>query len=308
MTSRRGFTMLEVILAAVLGALLVGVCLTMFSLLSNSQRAAERVADRQIELATLRDTLQAAFRQLVVNQRQRPRLNPQGGVAATAIPTTGPRADGSADGAEPESTGGAPPRIVLAKDARNQVQSLELVMSRAPISVRLRDGHTALANPEAGGGVRGRFELRPEPKTSGWAVWYVARATSTDAEERSVGEGERRLAGGLKQFRFTFWRTGKRPDGKTSGRLEKFQEFTATDVTEVPAYIEAEVETNEGQKHRWMFEVAYIIGREQETMPEVDPALSSRLQERRRGLLDGGRGGNDQPAGRKPTEGSRKPE
>lgn len=331
MIAARGFSMLEVLLASVLGVMLISVCVSMFFMLNQAQARAERSTDRQIELATLHSTLQSSFRQLVLNTRSRPR---PGQPAATpngqpANPTTPPASanpalpDQPAPGqpapgtpgtgstsadrpADPAAASGdppkGPPRLYLAKDPTTGVQSLELVMARAPIALKLKDGTAAFANPEAGGGVRGRFELRPEPSTNGWSVWYTAFAASDGPEGPRVGMGERRLAGGLKKFDWTFQKTGKTPDNKPTGLLEKLTELRAADTSEIPAYVEVDVETVEGQKANWMFEISFTIGREQESMPARDPELSQRLSDRRKADTATGRTlRGDKPA--KPSEG-----
>ena len=328
MKARRGFTMLEVLLASVLGVMLIGVCLSMFVLLNQAQARVERSTDRQVELATLHNALQSSFRQLVLNARARavrpgqnapaqPQGQPNGqpvnpdnkaaaaalgDPAATTFATTSATSSAiDPDHAAAEASKG-PARLLLVKDPTSGLQSLEVVLARAPIALKLKDGSAALANPEAGGGTRGRFELRPEPATNGWAVWYTAFAATDGPDGPRSGMGERRLAGGLKKFNWTFQKTGKKPDGKSTGLLEKLTELRAVDTSEIPAYVEVDVETVEGQKANWMFELGFTIGREQESMPALDPDLTQRLLGRRKADTVGGSGTrNPKPA--KPTDG-----
>jgi hypothetical protein len=172
-------------------------------------------------------------------------------------------------------------------------QSLEIVLPRAPIPPSLRlptrgwaaQGFDVDSGPEVygiSGAVRGIFELRPNGSRElylenhgmapsggerqgrefepGWTLWWrpvfpdeVARIQmgipeSTEDILRAASEAYP-LVRGIKKCRFLAFDNAYRKPV-----------YAARTATDLPAYIEVEIETYSGIYSNWMFEVGWING------------------------------------------------
>ncbi|MEZ6244042.1 MAG: prepilin-type N-terminal cleavage/methylation domain-containing protein [Phycisphaerales bacterium] len=298
--SRRGFTLLETILASTVAALVLLAALSMFLTLARTEQTLAARFDQTNEMAWLQLTVRRALLSLVMDEN-------------TSV-------DDDGNWIVPEGQD-LPPRgrIMLAPDplaeayvatgkwkrpdGAAQMQRFEVVLDAPPVP-------DALMGPAAGwatrapadamdfsladiagedtGGVRGVFELRPDgvrerimrsvglagedwpvrednDPRAGWTLWW---------REYSVAEIGALTAGGTLQ-----------PDDATTPegqeRLmrayplvrgieairwmifsdsQRTEAYAALAQKDLPAYIELEVRTTTGKYANWMFEVAWRIG------------------------------------------------
>lgn len=81
---RRGFSMIELILAAVLGVLVLAACWGLMSVTRASEKRSQLRADGLRELAQMHETLSRVFRTLVMLDRDRTPRARAGGAAGAA--------------------------------------------------------------------------------------------------------------------------------------------------------------------------------------------------------------------------------
>lgn len=203
---------------------------------------------------------------------------PVGKEAAAKVIADAKKASGKPGGgrgaAEEDDT--MPPRVLLERDSAGGGQRLELVVAGSPWSVRVRDGTSILPMPEAGGGVRGAFELRPDTQGPGLAMyWRVFALGDGPAAEREA-LGEARICGGISTFAWELFKTNE-----STGQLEGRADLVARTPAKLPAYAEVKARFVDGSVVNWMFEVAYVVGREQDTLPIVPATLAARLADAR---------------------------
>jgi hypothetical protein len=163
-------------------------------------------------------------------------------------------------------------RARLAGAARPESpQRLEVVLSRWPVPRGLAEERRAALGsraadrvppPGPGGAVRCAFELRPG-RDGTWAMWWrplplienggrAARDTDPAQDPNAV-----QLISGLTKCRWTAF-----------DNRERKSEIASTWATDLPAYVELEIETAAGPSANWMFEVAWGNGKE---VPEEAP-------------------------------------
>ncbi|MGH7133922.1 MAG: PulJ/GspJ family protein [Phycisphaerales bacterium] len=232
MNNRRGFTVIELALATLLGSLIVAVCLGVFGAIARGDERSQRRAQQVFELSRAHTTMQKAARLLVMDQ---PNILMQA------------------------MTGGAPaaptgrPRIILERDAETGWQRLELVVAEPPIlGSKAKAGD---ADPLAKyAAVRGAFELRPDDeknpdsKSLYWVNYVPGRAEMKEVNSESL------IATGLSRVN---WRLAKtNAETKKLVRLEEAQIGAWNDL---PAFVEVGVETIDGVKNEWMFEVCWSV-------------------------------------------------
>lgn len=137
-------------------------------------------------------------------------------------------------------------------------QRFEMLLADAPIRDSGAPGTSVVeddlpAAPElltpVGRVVRGAFELRPTETNDGreipgsWSIWWV----QADGDGRATSSI--RVAEGLS---YVHWRCFQKRE-----RLDTYQ---AIGSTELPAYIEMDVETTSGLTASWMFEIGWFTG------------------------------------------------
>ena len=248
----RGFTLLETVMAAALGGMIVAVCLSVFALVDRTDSAMSRRAQQVSDLSLVHQAMQRSLMSLVMVPRAPVGINSEGG--QNAAPGPGERrfvlefADEQID---PRLLG--EPRIVPVGD-RVDTQRLELVLSRPPLpglSTQRRGRET----DASAGGVHGAFELRPtrpeelagsisvrRNKPAGMSLWWMPIDTTTSRESL--------LVSGLSVFQWKVFRDRERVD-----------EFHVARWHNLPAYVEVEIETIDGVYATWLFEVDSIIAR-----------------------------------------------
>jgi prepilin-type N-terminal cleavage/methylation domain-containing protein len=196
---------------------------------------------------------------------------------------TGSPAAGSGD--ETSTEEGPRPRVIIGFDLTAQAmgerefdpqavrigtpQVIEVVLSQPPAGYALPSWMTD-ADVQglnlSGGGVRGVFELRPDPdQLAAWALWWrPVREDGSPWSETFELERERnafRLAGNITLFRAQVF-IGN----------ERWTEYNATVTNDLPAYFEVEIRTGDGLYANWMFEVGWTTGEERHEMTEAELA------------------------------------
>lgn len=295
---RRGFTLLEMMLAASLASVVVLSTLSLLFAMRQSARLTDQRAQMAADGATLHRALTQAFNMIVVAppERANPRAPAATPVATPSAspgpggnsPGTGSASEGAGAGASGAAGAGSgagagarreptrPPRIALSRDAQTGQARLELAVGTPPVAVRDRDGRAVTNGPA--GFMRGALELVPSPARPGEStlIWKVLElpageggvdATSaTAALETATGDnaytawasGQRRTVG-----QQTIVTGVRRLDWRfyrtTNGTLEPVTQLESTTSQELPAYAEVQVELASGFAARWVFEIGWMV-------------------------------------------------
>jgi hypothetical protein len=190
-TRQRGFTLLETILAASLGALLVLVCMGVFGAIERTDRSAANRARETEMLGRVHTVMERIFADLVISENP---INTEGGTIRNALATgrltgiSGKTDDGKDQEAPDSARNGesTPPpreRIMLGADRNPRlaavmhnlkvgggaVQRLEVLVTKPPVPIGF--GRSTLAEVveamavEPVGAMRGVLELRPDATT-----------------------------------------------------------------------------------------------------------------------------------------------
>ena len=258
----RGFTLLETVMAAELGGLIVAVCMSVFGLVDRTDSAMNSRAQQVSDLSLVHQAMQRSLLSLVMSPRA-----PAG--LADQNEDDPPRDTGdqrfilefATDEIDPRLLG--EPKTVPPEDRVN-TQRLELRLSRPPMpgmSTRRRGQET----PESVGGVHGAFELRPtQPdelagsahtrrgKPLGMSLWWTPIDTSTTRETL--------LASGLNVCQWKVFRDRERVD-----------EFGVTYWHNLPAFVEMEIETINRVYATWLFEIDATVARPSALQPTNRP-------------------------------------
>ncbi|MBL8765190.1 MAG: hypothetical protein JNM07_13070 [Phycisphaerae bacterium] len=265
----RGFTLLEVTLAAILGATVVMACSAMFMSLDRGQRLAETKLKERQELVRTHRTVTRALRLLLMSDLKAP-AKPIG-AAASDVPDPGAN---------------LPRRMTLEPDATLvdgvRFQRFELVLRADPIylhesaldqpgsdaNARAKNATSSAAPAFGGGGsvIRGVFEVRPAspapgagiptPRPAGPSLWW--RIIPPDG---SVG-GEVELVRDLASVHWI-----------ARAKNESSDTLRALRPDDLPAYIQLKLQTRSGGWADWMFEVMWRSGSEDQTADETDDGV-----------------------------------
>ncbi len=291
---RRGFTLLEVALAAALGALVALGAVAMIGAISRADRQQAARSEAAVELERTQRAMQTVFNS----------LHMMTGSTPTGAPV------GQERPSEPARLSLGPDRELLRSMQRSGgVQRLEVVINRPPLPgidalaadwARRREYEAAAFSSARGWRDPGEaeligartprrvaFELRPEPAPPNaapdapttWTLWYrpvgVSAANELDATSAALGGdappedldpaaaarlGAYPLVTGLVQCE---WRVFT--------NRERVTEFEAWQASELPAFIEMELRTASGAYANWLFEVAWLSGAEHQN--GADPAV-----------------------------------
>jgi hypothetical protein len=284
----RAFTMLETLMAASLGAIVVLACLGIFASMDRTDRATALRFDQTSALSRVHLVMTRVFGNLVMSDVQ---IDAGGGREATPE--------------EGVDIRGVRPRIMLEGDGSPSLkgslraagiggggrpQRLEVVVSRAPVPAMMTSARgeamaMALYEPSiyAGPATRGVFELRPElpreraralgvpgidPRRPGYTLWWRPLPHESGGAEGELFSMEPEkdpmavpIASGLEKCRWIAFSKRERKDA-----------FRALQFQDLPAYMEMEVRTTTGLTANWMFEVDWING------PETQEELEERQQ------------------------------
>lgn len=287
--TRRAFTLLETVLAAVIGSLVVLSGYAVFASLNAAERSLSRRADEQVQMAQLQRTMQRAFSSLLLAPTPMGTQQPTGGAAGVGGVTAG----AASETAEQPTL---PPRFILGPETDERIsrltqrakfaagggggkvaspQRLELTLHRHPIvappsqrvpGLTLVEASEA-AQQDAAGGVRGAFVLTPDEASerslaedgrTGWTLWWQPMVGSDDTAPVPVATG----------LVYCQWQVFK--------DRQMHAELTAGVPADLPAYVQLEVETLAGLYANFMFELAWTVGDEPGSLieePEPAPSL-----------------------------------
>lgn len=334
--SRRGFTMLEVSLAAVIGGLIVLASLGVFSALDRADLTLKSRFDHSMQMSRLQTVMRRTFVNLAMSTKTPPRNRPAGGrtTAQQSAPTP------AAAAAEPQNQPGAvqdeqqipePPRVILGFDDRLGPVEMQLLTKfgtgpNVPATWRPQRLEVVLSRPPVPipkGGASGVF---PEAGT-GLDEFSDSNSVSASRLFRGIYELQATLPGtrgpnGERPRPFTTWSLWWRPmpppitpEAGSEGEVREFQlappSLIASDLT----YLRWQFFDDRTLKHE--FSTAYYLGLpayvqlEVQTasgiwaswMFEVDFQLaneSSADQQRQGGGTIGG-GGGGRPINRTPA-------
>lgn len=297
--SRRGFTILELSLAAALGGLVLLAALGVFSSLDRGDRVLAARAVQNTGLEMVSGALEKAIGTLVMETGGQT----LGGKKPGAVADAKPAPDGDSENADRGSDKpAARPRFLLENDATpglpgmpavaeaiggtggsarmvggamSAPQRLELVLARHPVPVDVRPRNILevadtgkvggkAPNQESPRAVRGEFDLRPEarkPGADGPLTWTLWWRPI----ERRVGDSGVETFVGMDDLAVPL------ATGLLSARWSVFYEEAWKDthstgaVLELPAYVRLQVTTAAGLEADWLFEVGWKMG------PEFQP-------------------------------------
>lgn len=286
-TTRRGFTIVETVLAIVIGGLVLMGCVSVFLTTARAEKAYSQRFERTSELWTTQLATRRTFLNLLMQEQT----------------TTGAAADGS--------TTAARPRLILEPDPAapgdqfgNRPQRLEVTVGRSPVPAIVgsqigawlveedRAASLDFASEElSSGAIRGVYELRPSgtretlmmnlglmevdtkllrrmetDPPAGWTLWWrpilstellqlEAGATPSPDTSGSTDDITARLAGaipllrGVENLRWQVFKSDERSDA-----------YAGTGITDLPAFAELEIVLINGQYASWMFEIGWVTG------------------------------------------------
>jgi prepilin-type N-terminal cleavage/methylation domain-containing protein len=293
---RRGFTLLELLMASLLATIIALTALGVIASVARADRASDQRTDAMLALAQIHKTFQRTFRSVLLDlpQRRVPAngASPQAGRANTGQAGQSGQSGGAEDRPAPK------PRVLLTEDESTGQQTLEVQLSLHPIlgmvngqprpeyqrfqpvrgifEVREEAANLAERQQQIEQAATGRVTQGPSqgPLQGPLAIWWVPLTKDGSPEEGA----QVRVAGNLRSVKWQFARTG---ETKT---LEKFSTGQFADWSQIPAYVELEVETMGGQRGNFMYEIAGTTGKPPgEANPDDD--LPAALVERLGGTL-----------------------
>jgi hypothetical protein len=299
--SRRGFTVIETVLAASLGALVMIGVLAIFAAMDRTDAAAARRFDETAMMTRLHVVMERVWSDLLIQDES----NPNGAAAQNS----GGRNNAQPDFQAPDNARNgvaqqqARPRIVLDSDPSPDLkatmqnagmgagapQRLEVVLAHPPVP----PGYDNTTAPElqmqltslGAMAARGVFELRPDsatpperldpgekvsPDAGSWTLWYRPMPPQPAlvqpdpyALEPMKDPSAVRLATGLLRCNWSVYITLKDPTtGQSTGKRDKLPNLQAMKLQDLPAYVEMKVTTSSGLSADWMFEVGWGFGPE----------------------------------------------
>lgn len=256
--SRRGFTMLETVLAVAVGSLVVTAAFGMIASVRMSDRSLADQAHDMNELARVQLAVRGAFDNL--------HAAPPGTIRSAMGDSSEEAVDTVLNTSFPNPVPGAAARLEMTTGTNPR---LEIVLSRplldrpppTPQDTNDRDlGSLALITAEQLPGHRGAFELRRDPNEPFPALWWVPLPpkdipAGVVFDEDSLPRA-RKLCGAVRELTWTAFIDSQR-----------VPLVRAIEKSQLPAYIELEIETAGGGYGNWMFELGWTVGPELEAPP-----------------------------------------
>lgn len=328
MTTRRtqlraAFTIIETVLAIVIGGLVLLGCVSVFLTTARAEKAYSQRFERTNELWTTQLATRRTFLNLLMQEQT----------------TTGAPADGTDPAVDPVR-----PRLILETDPAapetvlgGRPQRLEVTVGRSPVPAIMgsqigawlveedRAASLDFASTEiSSGAIRGVFELRPsgvreaimmnlgimEPDTRllkqmesdpppGWTLWWrpilsdelLGLEGGLPPSPDLAGTEEEitnRLAGAIVLLRGVDalrWQIFKSD--------ERVDSYAGTGITDLPAFAEMEISLINGQYASWMFEIGWVTGED----PTDGDGAGTDDEDDPNGGGGGGGGGDDPPRG-----------
>ncbi|MCA9271564.1 MAG: type II secretion system protein [Phycisphaerales bacterium] len=261
----RGFTLLETMLAMVVGILVLTAALGVMTGVRSSESALVTRATQQRELADLRVAVSSALTRL------RPAPN---NIIRQSIPNaTDEQLEAILDVPYPDPIDGLPHHFELSDETGKP--RLEIVVDRLPMGTYRPDEVEEVEEVEEtiaqssvltfGDllGYRGAFELRASQERTAYELWWVplppAGLPSEESFDITTLPEPTRLCAHLAEIRWSAF--------IDSGKVAKIR---AVEARQFPAYIELEVRTIDGLYASWMFELGWIPGVEYEAIESDD--------------------------------------
>lgn len=319
----RGFSLLELVLASVIGSVIIVAAIGMFATLDSSERLGATRSDESWQLARLQTVMRRSFGTLVMSSQPDTRESP-----GISLRNTGN--DAEADESEEDEDIG-PLRFGLADDpfagsvplwkqrARTlhmglprSAQSLEVVLTQAPVRgihnvpgafrrVSRTTGNRQVSRVSDDGGFRGVFELRPSHR--------VDKPGLMGRDAQSQDDRVAELSGQRPQSWTLWWRPVDptvqvdplaaaadavvvatnlvRCDWQVFEVDHWSDQYAAVFATDLPAYVKMQVETTSGLAGEWLFEIGWTVGMTAEEIAEQEAAVAAALSASRLGGGDG---------------------
>lgn len=228
LSRRGGFTLIEVVMAGMLSAIIAMVAMGFFYTMAQADRSSKTRSQVMVDMSRTHRALQRTFRTMLLD-------------------TSAPR---------PGETRAA--RIALVEGGLGP--RLELTLTRPPI-FGVIDGQPMTAATQNSSAI-GALELRrpmitradgtrlaDETQLELWWTPYSVETRQAELDANNTAKGIR-IAGGIKSLDMRFAKTN---DNKL---LERVKTAEVSGWDQVPAYVEANIEMIDGQKASWLFEVA----------------------------------------------------
>lgn len=249
---RRGFTLVELVLAAALSAIIAAACVGLYTTIARADDISRQRTEAIVDMSRVHRALQRAVRTMLLDD-------------------TPPKRDETRQA-----------RIALMEAAHGP--RFELTLMRPPVLGLIAgkpmdptSRHTPMA---------GAFELRQAPARTrggravddGLELWWTpyppgTRAARTGADGTAEGM---LVSGGLRSLDIAFAKTGE------NKQLDRFKTGEITDWNNIPAFVEVNVEMLDGQRASWMLEVAAQGGRMPGTAGAGDSDIPIALLDRLR--------------------------
>jgi hypothetical protein len=273
--SRRAFTVIEVVLAGVIGTIVVATAVGLLASLDKTDRRLDVRHRQEVQLARTRTTFQHAMTSLVMEDQPQAGFQPDETTGVPAKPLPPPRFS--------LHTTDSPGALRVFRMARlkgldlGEPQRLEVVVDRPPrplgSNLEHELGLTSAENADQNLGAslvasadrsahRGTFELWPDGTlpatreaerawltTGGMTLWWIPSADG--AIESEVVPGAVPFISGLVSCQ---WRVFQDKEQKHN--------YESTWVVDLPSYVEFECRTTAGIHVNWMFEVMWTEGPE----------------------------------------------
>lgn len=264
MSRRRAFTLLEMMLAMVVGMLVLGTALSVMLTVTRTDKQLAQRAQEQHELATVRHVVNTALTRL--------RPAPNNTIRDLMREDSNDQAiEAYLDNVYPEPLAGTSFRFEL--DDAEGLPRLELVSDRVPAGpseeAEFQNTGTSVQASSSSqssqtgyrlsyddlDGFRGAIELERAPNGEAFLLWWVPLPPEEVPEgawfdESSLPEPTL-LCEHVKSISWTAFID-----------REKISRIRATEARQFPAYIELELETTGGLYGSWMFELGWTPGPE----------------------------------------------
>lgn len=330
MSRPSGFTLLETVLASVIGAVVLSAAFAMFLSVSRTERSMARASRHIEELGLTQQVLRRSFMTMVLASTEtvrdavegaeedgevtpdesaalpRPRLL----LAFDDAPSLGAmRTNAAIEGvqlADPAGYGFGPQRLEVVLPDKPVPESMRLMpaaWSTAPSDDLIQAfDPSGVAVPVSEAGLRGCFELRPDgarerviegyglvvsrdllpppltpaARTSpeGWTLWWrpmygeefaarqAGRVYDIDLMPSLLAEAVP-LVRGIEVLRWTAFAAEDDPnDPDAPVIVERWPEYAASTVEDIPGYVEIELKTTSGTYANWMFELGWSLAEE----------------------------------------------
>lgn len=323
---RSGFTLIETVLAVVIGGMVLLGCVSVFLASARAEKAYSQRFDRTGELWTTQLAVRRTFLSLLMDEQSA--AAPTGTGVESTEDFVRPRVILEPDVGAPEGPGGSRPQRLEVTVARSPVPSIVGSQIGAWLVEQDRADSLDFASTNlSSGAIRGVYELRPSGTREaimmnlgimdmdrklmqrmesdpppGWTLWWRP-ILSTELAELEAGVPPRgdlsgnvetvqnRLAGAIPVLRGvdTLRWTIFKSD-------QRIQTYAGGTIVDLPAFAELEVLLINGQYANWMFEIGWetgsdptgSAGEDDTDTPDADNAGNG-------GNAGGGRPGGDRP-------------